>query len=99
SDDLTWGPTSIIRGDDLLTMVKAMRERPGRDINVMGSATLVRSLLEHDLVDELNLMIEPVVLGGGKGIFPSDGEARRFELVDAATAATGVQVCRYQRAR
>jgi len=44
-------------------------------------------------------MIEPIVLGGGKGIFPTDGEARRFELVSATTAGTGVQICRYQRAR
>ena len=63
----------------------------------MGSAQLVRSLLEGDLVDELNLMIEPITLGGGKTIFPTDGAARRFELVSATTARTGVQICRYQR--
>jgi dihydrofolate reductase len=97
--DLTWEPTSLIRGDDLSAAVTALRERPGRDVNVMGSAQLVRSLLEADLVDEMNLMIEPVVLGGGKTIFPTDGEARPFELVSTATAGTGVQICRYQRAR
>jgi len=97
--DLTWTPTSLIRGADLPKAVTALRERPGRDVNVMGSARLVRSLLEEDLVDELNLMIEPIVLGGGKGIFPTDGAARRFELVSAITAGTGVQICRYQRAR
>ena len=97
--DLTWAPTTLIRGADLLAAVTALRERPGRDVNVMGSAQLAQSLLEADLVDELNLMIEPIVLGGGKGIFPADGEARRFDLVSAITAATGVQICRYQRAR
>lgn len=97
--DLTWAPTSLIRGADLVASVTALRERPGRDLNVMGSAQLARSLLEADLVDDLNLMIEPIVLGGGKGIYPADGAARRFELVSATTAATGVQVCRYQRAR
>src|SRR3954454_24986857 len=95
--DLTWAPTSLIRGADLVPAVTALRERPGRDVNVMGSAQLVRSLLEADLVDELNLMIEPIVLGGGKGIFPTDGVARTFELVSAVSAGTGVQVCRYQR--
>lgn len=45
------------------------------------------------------VMIEPIVLGGGKGIFPTDDAAHRFELVSATTAGTGVQVCRYQRAR
>src|SRR4051812_16321799 len=95
--DLTWAPTSLIRGADLVSAVTALRERPGRDVNVMGSSQLVRSLLEADLVDELNLMIEPIVLGGGKGIFPTDGVARTFELVSAVSTGTGVQVCRYQR--
>ena len=97
--DLTWAPTSLIRGADLVPAVTALRERPGGDVNVWGSSQLVRSLLEADLVDELNLMIEPIVLGGGKSIFPADGAARRFELVSATTAGTGVQVCRYQRTR
>lgn len=97
--DLTWQPTSLIRGADFSAAVNALRERPGRDVNVLGSAQLVRSLLEADLVDEMNLMIEPIVLGGGKTIFPTDGAARRFELVAATTAGTGVQICRYGRAR
>jgi len=97
--DANWGPTSLIRGTDLTTAVTALRERQGRDVNVMGSAQLVRALFEADVVDELNLMIEPIVLGGGKSIFPTDGTARPFELVSATTAKTGVQVCRYQRAR
>jgi dihydrofolate reductase len=58
------------------------------DPDVMGGA-----------VDELALMIEPIVLGGGKRIFPDDGAARTFELTSVATASTGVQVCRYQRGR
>ena len=97
--DANWGPTSLIRGTDLTAAVTALRERQGRDVNVMGSAQLVRALFEADVVDELNLMIEPIVLGGGKSIFPTDGAARPFELVSATTAKTGVQVCRYQRAR
>jgi dihydrofolate reductase len=51
------------------------------------------------LVDELVLMIEPITLGGGKTLFPMDGEARQFELISAQTAATGVQVCRYRPVR
>jgi dihydrofolate reductase len=98
-DDLTWVPTSLIRGADLTAAVTALRERPGGDVNVMGSSQLARSLLETDLVDELYLMIEPIALGGGKGIFPTDGEARRFELLSTTTANTGVQICRYLRAR
>jgi dihydrofolate reductase len=97
--DLTWEPTSLIRGSDLPAAVTALRDRAGRDVNVMGSAQLVTTLLEEDLVDEMNLMIEPIALGGGKTIFPTDGIARRFELVSAATAKTGVQICRYERSR
>jgi dihydrofolate reductase len=97
--DLTWKPTTIIRRADLVNEVSALRDEPGGYVNVMGSATLVRALLAADLVDELVLMIEPIVLGGGKRMFPDDGEARPFELTSATTASTGVQVCRYQRAR
>jgi dihydrofolate reductase len=98
-DDLTWTPTALIRGGDLVPAVSALRDRPGRDVNVMGSARLVRALLAADLVDELLLMIEPILLGGGKSIFPTDGVARTFELASAQTAGTGVQVCRYERVR
>lgn len=97
--DLTWGPTTLIRGADLHAAVNALRERPGRDVNVMGSAQLVRSLLAADLVDELDLMIEPIVLGGGKSIFPTDSAALPFRLVSATTTGTGVQICRYERDR
>ena len=78
--DLTWPSTSLIRSADLTEAVDTLRDRPGGDVNVMGSAQLVRWLLEADLVDEMNLMIEPILLGGGKGIFPADGNARPFEL-------------------
>lgn len=94
--DLTWKPTTIIRGADLIGQVSALRKQPGGDIYVYGSLSVARSLLTAGLVDELVLMIEPITLGGGKTLFPTDGEARGFELVSAHTAATGVQVCRYR---
>lgn len=97
--DLTWTPTTIIPRGDLVKEVSALRDREGGSINVMGSSSVARTLLAADLVDEMLLMIEPVVLGGGKSIFPADGEARTFELASAATTPTGVQVCRYVRAR
>jgi len=96
--DLTWQPTTIVRGADLVPTISGLRERPGGDIYVYGSLTLVRALLTAGLVDELQLMIEPITLGGGKRLFPDDGEARRFELVEAETAATGVLVARYRPA-
>ena len=99
ADVTAWAPTSIIRTADLLTEVARLREQPGGDIYVYGSLTVARALLAGGLVDELVLMIGPITLGGGKRLFPDDGEARRFELVSATTAATGAQVCRYQPVR
>jgi dihydrofolate reductase len=97
--DLTWEPTTLISGNDVVAAVSKLREQPGRDINVMGSAQLARTLLANDLVDELNLMVEPIVLGGGKSIFADDGIARTFSLVSSTAAGTGVQICRYERSR
>ena len=94
--DLTWTPTTIIRGNELVNKVSALRDRPGGDIYVYGSLSVVGALLKEGLVDELVLMIEPITLGGGKTLFPSDGEARKFELISAQTANTGVQICRYR---
>ncbi|TNC21306.1 dihydrofolate reductase family protein [Amycolatopsis alkalitolerans] len=98
-EDLTWKPTTIIRGAELADKVAALRAKPGGDIYVYGSLSVVRSLLAAELIDELVLMIEPITLGGGKTLFPADGRARGFELLSAKTAATGVQVCRYRPVR
>ncbi|TMM15278.1 MAG: dihydrofolate reductase [Actinobacteria bacterium] len=94
--DLTWKPTTIIRAAELTERVAELRGRSGGDIYVYGSLTLVRALLTAQLVDELVLMIEPIALGGGKSLFPNDGEARRFELTSSKTSNTGVQVCSYR---
>lgn len=96
--DLTWAPTTLVAPDKLLATVRDLRDRPGGDVHVIGSLTLARWLIENDLVDELRLMVEPILLGGGKRVFPDDGNARPFELVEATTAKTGVLVCRYRRA-
>jgi dihydrofolate reductase len=94
--DITWDPTTIIRGAELVARVSELRATPGGDMYVYGSLSLVRSLLTAHLLDELILFIEPITLGGGKTLFPTDGEARTFELISAQTSSTGVQVCRYQ---
>ena len=64
----------------------------------MGSASLAAQLIAHGLVDEYRLMIEPILLGGGKRLFPDDGSAHPLELVSATTAATGVLICTYRPA-
>jgi dihydrofolate reductase len=96
--DLTWHPTTLIRGADFLSRVSAMRNQPGGDMYVYGSLSVVRALLAAQLLDELVLFIEPITLGGGKTLFPTDNRARKFELMSAQTTATGVQVCRYRPA-
>ncbi|HVT64173.1 MAG TPA: dihydrofolate reductase family protein [Mycobacteriales bacterium] len=97
-EDIAWNPTTIIRVADMANEVAKLREQPGGDIYVYGSITLVRALLAEGLVDELVLFIEPITLGGGKRLFPEDGQARTYELVSAQTAKTGVQVCTYRPA-
>jgi dihydrofolate reductase len=96
--DIDWQPTTRISGDNVVQAVADLRARPGGEVHVLGSAQLVRTLLANDLVDELNLMIEPIVLGGGKSIWPDDGTARNFELLATKPAGTGVQVSHYRRA-
>jgi dihydrofolate reductase len=99
ADVTSWAPTTIIRGADLLRKVSELRDQARGDLYVYGSLSVVRALLAAGLVDELVLMIEPITLGGGKTMFPNDGEARPFKLTSATTAKTGVQVCRYEPAR
>jgi dihydrofolate reductase len=94
-DDLTWN-TKRIAGDDAVAEISTLHRAAGRELVVLGSPRLVQTLLSHDLVDELRLMIEPVLLGGGKRIFPEDGGMRPLELLSTVTAATGVNVCTYR---
>ena len=95
-DELTWNNTTRIPGDEAVARIRGLRDAVGGDLVVMGSPTLVRALLREGLVDELRLMIEPVILGGGKRIFSDDGELRTLELVSTITSGTGVNVCTYR---
>ncbi|MCW2858774.1 MAG: hypothetical protein JWP48_482 [Actinoallomurus sp.] len=94
-DDLTWNTTRI-PGDEAVAHIRKLRETDGGDLVVMGSPTLVRTLLHEGLVDELRLIIMPVLLGGGKTIFPDEGALHTLELVSTATSPTGTQVCTYR---
>ncbi|MGW0369711.1 dihydrofolate reductase family protein [Streptomyces coeruleorubidus] len=96
--DLTWNNTSLIPGDQTVARIRELRETEGGDLAMMGSPTLVRTLLSEGLVDELQLIVMPVLLGGGKTIFPDDGGKRPMELVSTTTAKTGAQVCVYRPA-
>jgi dihydrofolate reductase len=94
--DLTWNNTTLLSADDPVADIAALRRQRGGDILMWGSVALVKTLLVEELVDELNVMIEPILLGGGKRIFPEDGAARPLRLVRCLTTRTGVQICTYQ---
>jgi dihydrofolate reductase len=97
-----WNNTQLLDGGgaDGLDAVRQLRSDGGdAAVVVWGSASLARQLVANDLVDEYRLLIEPIVLGGGKSIYPSDGQARTLELVSVAQSATGVLVCSYRPAR
>jgi len=98
-DDLGWSGSVLLPRDDAIGAVRQLRERDGGGLQVWGSASLAAQLVEHDLVDEYLLMIEPVLLGGGKRVFPEDGRARPLKLVSTKTAATGVMICTYRPRR
>jgi dihydrofolate reductase len=93
-----WNNTTVLKGDPVEEVSK-LRQRPGGDIVVHGSAQLVQTLLEHDLVDELRLMIYPVVLGTGKRLFGETSDKRRLRLTDSKTVGDGITTCIYEPAR
>jgi dihydrofolate reductase len=95
-DELTWDNTTRIPADQAVDRIRQLKDTGGGDLLVMGSPTLVRTLLREGLVDELRLMIEPVILGGGKSIFPDDGALRTLELVSTLASGSGVHVCTYR---
>ncbi|MCD0483634.1 dihydrofolate reductase family protein [Streptacidiphilus sp. ASG 303] len=97
-DKLTWQNTTRIPGGEAVARIRELRGTGGGDLLVMGSPTLVRTLLGEGLVDELRLVVMPVLLGGGKRIFPDDGVLRTLELVSAVTSPGGAQVCTYRPA-
>ena len=97
-----WSNSSLLDpgdGGDALEAIRALRASGGDGgLQLWGSASLARQLIESDLVDEYQLMIEPILLGGGKTIWPTDGQARPLELVSVTQAKTGVLVCAYRPA-
>jgi dihydrofolate reductase len=93
-DPLDWQNSTVLRGD-VGEAVAALKADDGGDLHVIGSTELVRSLIEHDLVDEFRLMIDPVMLGGGKRIFREDGLLRPLRLVDCQTTSSGALLATY----
>ena len=97
--DLTWSGSILLPADDAIGAVRELRAREGNGLQILGSASLAAQLVEQDLVDEYVLLIEPILLGGGKRVFPEGGLARPLELVSTSATSTGVVICSYRRAR
>jgi len=92
-----WRNTTIIR-DNVVEAIKKLKAAPGKTIITDGSQQLVHTLFEHDLVDELHLLLYPLLLGGGKRLLP-DGVHQTFKLKEATPYPTGVVGLHYERAR
>lgn len=88
-DRATWQNSTLI-GGNVAEEITRLKQQPGKDINISGSATLIRSLLRDHLLDEIHLLVHPIVVGTGKRLFEEMGEQVALRLADAQTFSTGV---------
>jgi len=95
--DATWSNTRIIAGD-IPQQVARLKQQYTGDLLVAGSATLVHTLMRHDLVDEYRIMVHPVIVGGGKRLFLEGSGMRTLKLMEAKAFASGIVVLTYQPA-
>ena len=92
-----WNNSTIIK-DNIAEEIAKLKQKPGQDILVAGSGELVRTLMQHDLIDEYRLMVYPVVLGGGKRLFRDGSDKTVLKLIDTKSFASGIVVLSYQQA-
>ena len=92
--DVNWQNSTLVK-EPLVDAVNRLKQQPGGNIGVSGSPTLVRSLLNENLLDELILMIHPVIAGRGKRLFPDSGALKRMRLVDSMITGSGVAFLTY----
>jgi dihydrofolate reductase len=97
TEPLEWQNSTVLQGD-VAEAVAALKREDGADVHVIGSAELVGWLIEQGLVDEFRLMIDPVMLGGGKRIFRDDGSLRPLRLVHGQVTSTGAILAAYSPA-
>ncbi len=96
-ETVDWQNSTLIKGDVAAELTK-LKQQPGKNISITGSGSLVRSLLRDGLLDELHLLVHPIVVGRGKRLFPDGTEQLPLELVAAKTFSTGVLSLTYQPA-
>ena len=93
--DPQWANTTVLEGD-LAAAVRELKNRGGRELQVHGSGQLVRFLLDNDLVDRLNLLVFPVIVGAGRRLFPERGIATGLALDQSRTSPSGVTISGYR---
>jgi dihydrofolate reductase len=93
-----WKNTTLLQGKVTESIV-ALKQQPGKDINIVGSGTLVQSLLQLELIDELNLLICPVILGKGNRLFKEGVETRLLQPVSSKTFGSGMTILTLQPKR
>ncbi len=96
-EDATWNNSTVVRGD-IVREIRALKDRIQGDLLVAGSATLVQTLIEHGLVDEVRLVVFPIVLGSGKRLFGDVSEPPRLALDEVKTVGEGLVILTYRSA-
>jgi len=96
-DQADWTNSTVLKGDVVKEVTK-LKQKLGGDIVVHGSAKLVQTLLEHDLVDEMRLMVYPIVLGSGKRLFGGTSDKKPMRLVDSKALGDGITLLTFQPA-
>ena len=95
--DPAWSGTTVL-ADDLATAIRGLKAKPGGELQVHGSGTLTRWLLENDLIDEMTLIVVPVILGQGARLFPATGPDLALDLVESRVDSKGVTIQVYRPA-
>jgi dihydrofolate reductase len=96
-DTVEWRNSTLVKGDRAAALTR-LKQQPGKDISVVGSPTLVRSLLRDGVLDELRLLLHPIVVGRGKRLFEAGTDQTALKLVESKTFSTGVLYLTYQPA-
>ena len=94
TDPLAWQNSTVLRGD-VAQAVAGLKGESGKDLHVIGSGELVQTLMHQDLVDEYRLMINPILVGGGKRLFRGDNDRKMLRLADCTISSTGVVIATY----
>ncbi len=96
-DKVEWQNSTLLKGD-VGEQVAALKDQAGPEIQVHGSGNLVQTLMKHDLIDEFQLFVFPILLGSGKRLFAEGTVPAGLTLVDSQTSSTGVVIAKYERA-